>query len=107
MLIILSGGPSAGRRRAWRPRSPSRSSRQLLLNLGWFYLAFGAFVIVGASNAVNFTDGLDGLAIVPVMIAAAAFGLIAYLVGNFVFADYLQLHFVPGRRASWPSSAAP
>ena len=53
-------------------------------------------MIVGASNAVNFTDGLDGLAIVPVMIAAAAFGLIAYLVGNFMFADYLQLHFVPG-----------
>ena len=54
------------------------------------------FVIVGASNAVNFTDGLDGLAIVPVMIAAAALGLIAYLVGNYVFAEYLQVHFVPG-----------
>ncbi len=52
--------------------------------------------IVGAANAVNFTDGLDGLATVPVMIAAAAFGLIAYLVGNYVFAHYLQLHFVPG-----------
>ncbi|MGZ8407537.1 MAG: phospho-N-acetylmuramoyl-pentapeptide-transferase, partial [Caulobacteraceae bacterium] len=49
-----------------------------------------------ASNAVNFTDGLDGLATVPVMIAAATFGLIAYLVGNAVFADYLQLHQVPG-----------
>ena len=70
--------------------------KQLLLNLGWFYLAFGAFVIVGGANAVNFTDGLDGLATVPVMIAAAAFGLIAYLVGNYVFANYLQLHFVPG-----------
>ena len=67
-----------------------------LLNLGWFYLAFGAVVIVGASNAVNLTDGLDGLAIVPVMIAAAAFALIAYVVGNAKFADYLQLHFVPG-----------
>ena len=53
-------------------------------------------MIIGASNAVNFTDGLDGLATVPVMIAAGAFGLIAYLVGNFVFADYLQLHYVPG-----------
>jgi len=53
-------------------------------------------VIVGAANAVNFTDGLDGLATVPVMIASAAFGFIAYLVGNFVFANYLQLHFVPG-----------
>jgi len=68
----------------------------LLLDMGWFYLAFGAFVIVGAANAVNFTDGLDGLATVPVMIASAAFGLIAYLVGNYVFAQYLQLHFVPG-----------
>lgn len=70
--------------------------KQLLLNLGWFYLAFGAFVMVGAGNAVNFTDGLDGLAMVPVMIAAAAFGFIAYLVGNYVFSGYLQLHFVPG-----------
>ena len=70
--------------------------KNLLINLGWFYLVFGAIVIVGASNAVNLTDGLDGLAIVPVMIAAATFGLIAYLVGNFVFAQYLQLHFVPG-----------
>ena len=70
--------------------------KALLLDLGWFYLAFGAFVIVGAANAVNFTDGLDGLATVPVMIAAAAFGLIAYLVGNYLFANYLQLHFVPG-----------
>jgi phospho-N-acetylmuramoyl-pentapeptide-transferase len=70
--------------------------KQAVMPLGWFYLAFGAFIIVGAANAVNFTDGLDGLATVPVMIAAAAFGLIAYLVGNYVFAQYLQLHFVPG-----------
>ncbi|MDE2355622.1 MAG: phospho-N-acetylmuramoyl-pentapeptide-transferase [Alphaproteobacteria bacterium] len=70
--------------------------KHALLDLGWFYLAFGAFVIVGASNAVNFTDGLDGLATVPVMIAASTFGLIAYMVGNFRFADYLELHFVPG-----------
>jgi phospho-N-acetylmuramoyl-pentapeptide-transferase len=70
--------------------------KQASLNLGWFYLAFGAFIIVGAANAVNFTDGLDGLATVPVMIAAGAYGLIAYLVGNRVFADYLQIHPVPG-----------
>jgi phospho-N-acetylmuramoyl-pentapeptide-transferase len=70
--------------------------KQLSLNLGWGYLAFAAFVIVGAANAVNFTDGLDGLATVPVMIAAASYGLICYLVGNRVFADYLQLHGVPG-----------
>jgi len=70
--------------------------KRALLDLGWFYIVFGAFVIVGASNAVNLTDGLDGLAIVPVMIAAATFGLIAYLVGNYNFANYLQVHFVPG-----------
>ncbi|HEY0646501.1 phospho-N-acetylmuramoyl-pentapeptide-transferase [Phenylobacterium sp.] len=70
--------------------------KQYFLDLSWAYLLFGAFVIVGAANAVNFTDGLDGLATVPVMIAAAAYGLIAYLVGNFVFSTYLQLHFVPG-----------
>jgi len=70
--------------------------KHVLWNLGWFYLVFGAFIIVGASNAVNFTDGLDGLATVPVMIAAATFGLVAYLAGNFRFADYLQIDFVPG-----------
>ena len=70
--------------------------KNLLLNLGWFYVLFGVLVIVGASNAVNLTDGLDGLAIVPVMIAAAAFGVISYLVGNRVFAQYLEVYFVPG-----------
>ncbi|MBZ6075221.1 phospho-N-acetylmuramoyl-pentapeptide-transferase [Microvirga puerhi] len=71
-------------------------SKELILNLGWFYIIFGGFVIVGAGNAVNITDGLDGLAIVPVMIAAGTFGFIAYLAGNAVFANYLQIHFVPG-----------
>ncbi len=70
--------------------------KNLLLHLGWFYIVFGGIVIVGASNSVNLTDGLDGLAIVPVMIAASSFGLISYLVGNAVFSDYLQLHFVLG-----------
>ncbi|ACG78736.1 UDP-N-acetylmuramyl pentapeptide phosphotransferase/UDP-N-acetylglucosamine-1-phosphate transferase [Phenylobacterium zucineum HLK1] len=70
--------------------------KQYFVDLSWGYLLFGAFIIVGAANAVNFTDGLDGLATVPVMIAAAAYGLIAYLVGNYVFSNYLQLHFVPG-----------
>ena len=60
------------------------------------FIAFAVLVIVGTSNAVNLTDGLDGLAIVPVMIAAACFGLISYLVGNAVFASYLQIHSVPG-----------
>jgi phospho-N-acetylmuramoyl-pentapeptide-transferase len=67
-----------------------------LVHLSWGFLLFGALVMVGASNAVNLTDGLDGLAIVPVMIAALAFALISYLVGNVKFADYLQLHYVAG-----------
>jgi len=70
--------------------------KDLVLNLGIFFVLFGAFVIVAAGNAVNLTDGLDGLAIVPVMIAAASFGVIAYLSGNKIFADYLQIHFVLG-----------
>jgi phospho-N-acetylmuramoyl-pentapeptide-transferase len=70
--------------------------KDLVFNLGIFFVLFGAFVIVGAGNAVNLTDGLDGLAIVPVMIAAASFGLISYLVGNLVFADYLQIRYVAG-----------
>ena len=70
--------------------------KDFLIQLGWFYFVFTAVVIVGASNAVNLTDGLDGLAIVPVMIAAMAFALIAYLSGNFKFAEYLQIIHVPG-----------
>jgi phospho-N-acetylmuramoyl-pentapeptide-transferase len=68
--------------------------KELLLNLGWFYYVLTFFVIVGASNAVNLTDGLDGLAIVPVMIAAICFAVISYMVGSSVFANYLQLHHV-------------
>ncbi len=70
--------------------------KDVLLDMGVFFVVIGVFVIVGASNAVNLTDGLDGLAIVPVMIASASFALIAYLVGNIVFANYLQIHFVAG-----------
>ena len=70
--------------------------KELVFNLGWGFFVFGAFVIVGAGNAVNLTDGLDGLAIVPVMIAAGSFGLISYLAGNAVFAEYLQIHYVAG-----------
>ncbi|MCB1382320.1 MAG: phospho-N-acetylmuramoyl-pentapeptide-transferase [Notoacmeibacter sp.] len=67
-----------------------------IVNLGWFFVPFACLVVVGAGNAVNLTDGLDGLAIMPVMIAAASFGVIAYVSGNAVFADYLNIHFVPG-----------
>ena len=70
--------------------------KELVVNLGWFFILFASFIIIGAGNAVNLTDGLDGLAIVPVMIAAASFGMIAYLSGNAVFADYLQIHYVAG-----------
>ena len=70
--------------------------KNVLFELGWLFVPFGAFIIVGAGNAVNLTDGLDGLAIVPVMIAAATFGFISYFVGNALFAEYLQIHFVQG-----------
>jgi phospho-N-acetylmuramoyl-pentapeptide-transferase len=70
--------------------------KNLLIELSWFFVPFAMCVMVGASNAVNLTDGLDGLAIVPVMIASGCFALIAYLVGNAVFAEYLQIHYVPG-----------
>jgi phospho-N-acetylmuramoyl-pentapeptide-transferase len=70
--------------------------KDLLFDLWIFYFIFGAFVIVGAANSVNLTDGLDGLAIVPVMIAAASFGLIAYVSGRVDFADYLQIQLVRG-----------
>jgi phospho-N-acetylmuramoyl-pentapeptide-transferase len=70
--------------------------KDVLLPLGFLYILFGMVVVVGASNAVNLTDGLDGLAIVPIMISAACFALIAYLVGHAIFANYLQIHHVPG-----------
>ena len=70
--------------------------KNVLLNFGIFYFLFVMVVLVGASNAVNLTDGLDGLAIVPIMIAAGCFALIAYLVGNTMYSTYLHLDFVPG-----------
>ena len=70
--------------------------KDFLVPLGWFFVPFAALVMVGASNSVNLTDGLDGLAIVPVMIAASSFALIAYLAGNAVFAGYLQINLIPG-----------
>ena len=70
--------------------------KDFLVDVSWFAIPFAAFVIVGASNAVNLTDGLDGLAIMPVIIAVSAFGLISYLVGNAVYADYLQITQIPG-----------
>jgi phospho-N-acetylmuramoyl-pentapeptide-transferase len=66
------------------------------INLGIFFLVFGALVIIGSSNSVNLTDGLDGLAIMPVMIAVGSFGLIAYLTGNILFAEYLNIQYMSG-----------
>ena len=65
-------------------------------DLGFFYIAFAAFIVTGFGNAVNLTDGLDGLATMPVVIAAGAFAIIAYLIGNIKFSDYLGVHHVPG-----------
>lgn len=70
--------------------------KDVLVNLGWFFVPFAMIVIVGSANAVNLTDGLDGLAIMPVMIAGGTLGIIAYVVGNFNFTEYLGVHFVPG-----------
>jgi phospho-N-acetylmuramoyl-pentapeptide-transferase len=70
--------------------------KDALLNLGYFFVPFAMIVIVGAANAVNLTDGLDGLAVMPVMIAAATLGVIAYAVGRTDFTEYLGVHYVPG-----------
>src|SRR5690606_7487708 len=68
--------------------------KNLLLDLGWFFVPFGIVVVVGAANAVNLTDGLDGAAMGPFLCCAACFGVFSYLVGNVVFASYLQISFV-------------
>ena len=70
--------------------------KDTLIHLGFFFIPFATIVIVGAANSVNITDGLDGLAIMPVMIAAGAFGVIAYAVGRTDFTEYLDVHYVPG-----------
>jgi len=70
--------------------------KDTLLQFGLLYFPFAMIVIAGSANAVNLTDGLDGLAIMPVMIAAGSLGMIAYVVGRTDFTDYLQLHYVPG-----------
>jgi phospho-N-acetylmuramoyl-pentapeptide-transferase len=70
--------------------------KDVLFNLGWLFIPFAMVVIVGSANAVNLTDGLDGLAIMPVMIAAGTLGVIAYAVGRVDFTEYLDVHYVPG-----------
>ena len=70
--------------------------KNLVINLGWFFVPFYLFVLVGSSNAVNLTDGLDGLATVPVILVAACFAFISYVTGNIVFSDYLQIPYIEG-----------
>jgi len=70
--------------------------KNLVINLGWFFVPFSVFIIVGSSNAVNLTDGLDGLATVPVILVAACFAFISYVTGNIVFSDYLQIPYIKG-----------
>jgi phospho-N-acetylmuramoyl-pentapeptide-transferase len=70
--------------------------KNLIINLGWFFIPFSVFVIIGSSNAVNLTDGLDGLATVPVILVAACFAFISYVTGNVVFSDYLQIPYIEG-----------
>ena len=69
--------------------------KNLVLQMGLFFIPFALFVIIGSSNAVNLTDGLDGLATVPVMLVALSFTLISYIVGNTIFSEYLQLQYIP------------
>ncbi|WP_413848453.1 phospho-N-acetylmuramoyl-pentapeptide-transferase [Albidovulum sp.] len=97
LIAALAGGLAA-----WA--HPAELTNQLafpifknaLFNLGWFFVPFAMVVVVGAANAVNLTDGLDGLAIMPVMIAAGTLGIIAYAVGRSDFTEYLGVHYVPG-----------
>ena len=70
--------------------------KNLVINLGWFFIPFSIFVIIGSSNAVNLTDGLDGLATVPVILVAACFAFISYVTGNIVFSNYLQIPYIEG-----------
>ena len=70
--------------------------KQYVLQLGWFFVVLAVFVVVGASNAVNLTDGLDGLAILPTVLVGGALGVFAYLTGNFNFSSYLGIPYVPG-----------
>ena len=70
--------------------------KNLIINLGWFFIPFSVFIIIGSSNAVNLTDGLDGLATVPVMLVAACFAFISYVTGNIVFSSYLQIPYIEG-----------
>ena len=70
--------------------------KDLIFDLGWFYIIFALVVIIGSSNAVNLTDGLDGLAIIPIIMVTASFALISYFVGNVFYANYLHIPYIEG-----------
>ncbi len=93
LLQVVFWQPAANH---WAPVLAIPFFKGWLLDLGWWWLPFAMLVIIGASNAVNLTDGLDGLAIGPVIMAGGAFGVIAYLTGNFKAADYLKILNVKG-----------
>jgi len=90
LIIINAAGPELGYKFA------PPFLKDVLIDMGWFMIPFTMFVLVGASNSVNLTDGLDGLAIMPVIIAAGTFAIIAYVVGNTVYAEYLNLTYIEG-----------
>ena len=90
----------AGQPRAYNTRLIFPFFKRLIPDLGLFYIPFAVFVLVGSTNAVNLTDGLDGLAISVFAVSAAAFTALAYVVGHAVFANYLQLVRLPARRRS-------
>ena len=92
LLQIIFWQPRAD----WQPLLAIPFFKGWLVNLGWWWFPFAMLVVVGASNAVNLTDGLDGLAIGPIVMAGGAFAVLAYLTGNFRAADYLKILNVRG-----------
>ncbi len=90
MIIMNTAGPETGDKLALP------FFKDVMIDFGWFMIPFAIFVMVGASNSVNLTDGLDGLAIMPVIIASGTFAIIAYVVGNVVYSDYLNIIYVEG-----------
>jgi phospho-N-acetylmuramoyl-pentapeptide-transferase len=93
VLQIVFWQPAAN---GWEPVLAIPFLKGWILDLGWWWIPVGMLVIIGASNAVNLTDGLDGLAIGPIIMAGGAFGILAYLTGNFRAADYLKIINVKG-----------
>ena len=90
VLLLLKYGDNQNLKNLYLP-----FFKNLTIHLGLFFIPFSIFIIVGSSNAVNLTDGLDGLATVPVMLVALSFTLICYIVGNTVFSEYLHIPYIP------------